>query len=113
MRNRSLLRTGRQPALALVTALLAGCAMGPDYRAPKLALPDEWPEHVMLSAGARQEWQSWWTRFEDPSLDWLVERAVDDNLDIRLQLARIEEARAPTATATLFKALGGGWEADA
>ncbi|MBZ0330552.1 efflux transporter outer membrane subunit [Halomonas sp. ANAO-440] len=94
MRNRSLLRTGRLPALALATALLAGCAMGPDYRAPELALPDEWPEHVMLSAEARQEWQSWWTRFEDPSLDRLVERAVDDNLDIRLQLARIEEARA-------------------
>ncbi len=68
----------------------------------------------MLSAEARQEWQSWWTRFEDPSLDRLVERAVDDNLDIRLQLALSEAMRDRlTATATLFRALGGGWEADA
>ncbi|MGJ7459359.1 efflux transporter outer membrane subunit [Halomonas sp. MA07-2] len=82
------------PVLLLSTALLAGCAVGPDYRAPALDLPEQWPEHVLLSAEARADWQQWWRQFEDPYLDGLVARAVDDNLELRLQLARIQEARA-------------------
>ncbi len=82
------------PVLLLSTALLAGCAVGPDYRAPALDLPEEWPEHVLLSDEARADWQQWWRQFEDPHLDALVARAVDDNLELHLQLARIQEARA-------------------
>ncbi len=43
MRDRSLLCTGHLPALALATALLAGCAMGPDYRAPSWRCPTSGP----------------------------------------------------------------------
>ncbi|WP_254277059.1 efflux transporter outer membrane subunit [Halomonas sp. 3H] len=82
------------PVLLLFTALLAGCAVGPDYRPPALDLPEQWPEHVLLGDEARAGWQQWWRQFEDPHLDALVTRAVDDNLELRLQLARIQEARA-------------------
>lgn len=78
----------------IVVALLAGCAMGPDYRAPDIAMPDEWPEHVLLTAEERDNWQHWWRQFEDPQLDALVERASAENLDVLLQLARIQQARA-------------------
>ncbi|MDN3515982.1 efflux transporter outer membrane subunit [Aquisalimonas lutea] len=74
--------------------LLAGCAVGPDYEQPALDLPAEWPEHVLLSDEDRAAWQQWWTRFDDPVLDRLVARALDDNLDIRLEAQRILEARA-------------------
>src|SRR5690554_6330460 len=82
------------PVLLLSTALIAGCAVGPDYRAPELELPEQWPEHVLLSDEVRADWQQWWRQFEDPHLDALVARAVDDNLELRLQLARLQEARA-------------------
>lgn len=82
------------PVLLLAGGLLAGCVVGPDYRAPALELPEEWPEHVLLNDEVRADWQQWWHRFQDPHLDALVARAVDDNLDLRLQLARIQEARA-------------------
>jgi NodT family efflux transporter outer membrane factor (OMF) lipoprotein len=36
----------------------------------------------------------WWTTFDDPALDALVERAVAANLDLRLATARLREARA-------------------
>jgi NodT family efflux transporter outer membrane factor (OMF) lipoprotein len=36
----------------------------------------------------------WWTSFNDPLLDSLVERAVQSNLDLRLAEARVREARA-------------------
>ncbi len=80
--------------IAAAALLLAGCAMGPDYERPELDLPEDWPEHVLLSAEEQQAWQHWWTRYQDPQLDALVERALADNLDIRLQVQRIQESRA-------------------
>lgn len=86
--------TNRLAALAATALLLGGCALGPDYERPEVALPEAWPEHVLLAAEAEQDWHDWWTRFRDPTLDRLVERALDDNLDLRLQLQRVREARA-------------------
>lgn len=80
-------------ALAAVL-ILAGCAVGPDYQAPEMDLPEAWPESSLLADGERAAWVDWWKRFDDPTLNQLVERAVANNLDIRLQAARLEEARA-------------------
>ncbi|ADC72410.1 RND efflux system, outer membrane lipoprotein, NodT family [Thioalkalivibrio sp. K90mix] len=74
--------------------LLGGCAVGPDYERPDFDLPEDWPEHVLLSAEEQEAWQQWWTRYQDPQLDALVARALDDNLDVRLQVQRIQESRA-------------------
>lgn len=81
--------------LALVTglALIAGCAVGPQYEAPEVALPGTWPEHAVLEPVDADELAGWWQRFKDPALDRLVERALEENLELRLQAARIEEAR--------------------
>ncbi|MDF2095051.1 efflux transporter outer membrane subunit [Aquibaculum arenosum] len=84
----------RGAALALVLFALGACAMGPDYEAPVVEVPDSWPAHLLLTSEERQDWTDWWTRFEEPQLDALVARALDDNLDIRLQVQRLQEARA-------------------
>ncbi|TVP58142.1 MAG: efflux transporter outer membrane subunit [Halomonadaceae bacterium] len=84
-----------QRLLIMTAALwLAGCAVGPDYQQPDLVLPEEWPERVQLSDEDREDWSGWWQRFNDPHLDRLVQRALADNLDIRLQLQRLQESRA-------------------
>ena len=44
-------------------------------------------------AGKRFDAQ-WWQRFGDPTLSDLIERALDANLDIRVAVLRVEEARA-------------------
>src|SRR5215467_5700282 len=36
----------------------------------------------------------WWTSFQDAELTQLVQRAVANNLDLKLAAARVEEARA-------------------
>ncbi|MFU8822462.1 MAG: efflux transporter outer membrane subunit [Gammaproteobacteria bacterium] len=74
--------------------LVAGCAVGPDYRPPELQVPAAWPESAVLESPSEQSIGDWWRRFEDPVLDALVERALADNLDLRIQVARIGEARA-------------------
>ncbi|MCC5811662.1 MAG: efflux transporter outer membrane subunit [Ectothiorhodospiraceae bacterium] len=80
---------------ALIVALLAGCTLGPDYERPELLLPEEWPAEI---SGGMEEAPTaharWWTRYQDPVLDRLIEEASDNNLDIGLAAARVAEARA-------------------
>ncbi|MCW0447819.1 efflux transporter outer membrane subunit [Xanthomonas sacchari] len=79
---------------ALALALLSACAsVGPDYRVP--AQPP-----VTLQGAASPVFAtdspvaSWWAQFDDPVLEQLVHDGLVANLDLRLALARVHEARA-------------------
>lgn len=84
----------RKLAMIALGALLTGCAVGPTYQPPELELPASWPEAAVLETVDEAALGRWWRRFEDPVLDTLVDRALADNLELRLQAARVEEARA-------------------
>ncbi len=87
----------RRDLLALcAAALLASCTVGPDYRAPDTRVPNSFGEHPeeAAAAQARSPVSAWWTTFDDPVLDSLVERAVRTNPDLRRARARVREARA-------------------
>ncbi len=82
----------------LFLVLVAGCAVGPDYEEPKLAMPVGWQEAQQKGVDIRPvEMARWWTTFNDPLLNSLVERAVKSNLDLRIAEARIREVRASRA----------------
>ncbi len=69
--------------------------MGPDYHAPSLQLPERW--HQSATDGLAEDEadvRSWWKVFNDPMLTSLIERAADSNLDVRIAVLRIREARA-------------------
>lgn len=92
----------RLPALALIALLLAGCAVGPDYAAPKAP---EFPAYATPSPGKATVTPAtaWWKAFNDPLLDRLIERAGIDNLTLLVALSRIDQARATRAgTNALF-----------
>ena len=92
----------RLPALALSALLLAGCAVGPDYAAPKAP---EFPAYATPSPGKATVTPAtaWWKAFNDPLLDRLIERAGIDNLTLLVALSRIDQARATRAgTNALF-----------
>jgi len=78
----------------VLSALLAGCAIGPDYQRPAEELPAQWPAPVAAAMTAQTDWAQWWQRYQDPVLDRLVAEALANNLDVRIAAARIEEARA-------------------
>src|SRR5262250_215863 len=72
----------------------AGCAVGPNYQNPDLPVPSTWIEAQQKGVQVRPtELTRWWTSFNDPLLDSLIERAVQSNLDLRIAEARIREAR--------------------
>ena len=81
-------------AIALLP-VLAGCALGPQYREPNLAVPEKWSEmrNGQNPADSR-DISRWWAAFDDPVLDSLVDRAIKKNLDLRVAEGRIREARA-------------------
>ncbi|MBA3069197.1 MAG: TolC family protein [Hyphomonas sp.] len=90
----------RSSAGALAGGLLAalsGCAVGPDYVAPA---PDLAGFHSADAPASREaatpapELDSWWEGFNDPELTGIVQRALDQNLDLAAAMARVEQARA-------------------
>src|SRR5690242_10234503 len=86
---------GAKAALALgLTLLLAGCVnVGPDYHHPA-----EKPVALQGVDTARQssaDFQAdWWKQFNDPTLDALITRAAKNAPDLKIALARLDEARA-------------------
>ncbi len=83
-------------ALPLALALLGGCSVGPNYRPPSLAVLNAPERFVAPSPAATPETDlaMWWTRFDDPALSALVDRALARNRDIDAAVARLRQARA-------------------
>lgn len=82
--------------LAVVAALLPGCAlMGPDYKRPDNNVPAQFSEKdVAQDQAAQQISATWWELYQDPVLNDLVAKARLNNTDIKLAVARVEEADA-------------------
>src|ERR1035437_2135860 len=91
-----------------LTMPFAGCTVGPNFVRPTPQTPAHWAdvaasnrpdEHARDSAMTEEtaDLRRWWADFNDPTLSSLIERAVDSNLDLRVAVLRIEEARAQRA----------------
>ncbi len=76
-------------AACLIGLLLAGCAMAPQP-APQatLQVPAAWRSAPALDASVTRDW---WKAFGDPRLDALVRRALDNNGELRIARARLQE----------------------
>jgi len=108
----------RKPTAVLTSAALlaAGCSFAPDVREPTtvLHLPAEYAAAPVDSAAAAdsvravREVERWWTVYNDPVLEALVDTALAANLDLREAVARVEEVRQRyrIARADLFPSLG-------
>ena len=79
------------PICALLA--LAGCAIGPDYKAPQATLPDSW-RGIAAAAPEAADLARWWTRFDDAVLNALMERAFAGNLDLATMRERVVQSRA-------------------
>ncbi|PTB21772.1 RND transporter [Trinickia symbiotica] len=83
---------------ALIAAsLLAGCAVGPDYVRPDIAMPQRFEGQAAVDqrhASASADLATWWAGFGDPQLTRLVTLALEQNLDLAQAAARVAQARA-------------------
>lgn len=88
--------------IGLLLSQLAGCTVGPDYQLPESVL------NAPLAGGVNPELparapapslEAWWKGFDDPVLNAIVQRALEQNLDMAVALARVEQARAAAGLA--------------
>ncbi len=91
---------GGAAALCAVVALLAGCTVGPDYRRPQIATPPSFSEAgtaktdpLSRPVPAAADLSRWWLQFDDPLLNWLVDQALAQNLNLQAATARLRQAR--------------------
>jgi len=73
-------------------AVLGGCAVGPDYQRPELDMPDAYLQPV--EEGESLANTPWWDLFRDPELQQLVRLALEENQDLGIAAARVDEFRA-------------------
>ncbi len=83
------------------TALVGGCAMvGPDYVKPTVQEPKDWLEKEDPKIKTEDiDYAKWWTVFNDPALNSLVETAYNQNLNLQIAGLRVLQARAQLAIA--------------
>jgi NodT family efflux transporter outer membrane factor (OMF) lipoprotein len=82
---------------ALAAALLAasGCKVGPDYEEPVTPMEDEWSAAVEAEMTAETpDIERWWEELGDTVLTDLIRQSEMTNLDLRVSVSRVAEARA-------------------
>ena len=92
----------RTAFVAIVGLLLSGCTLGPDYLRPKILVPDNHRGVVGAPAAESLADLPWWELFRDPALQELTREALNNNYDLRIAAARVEEARAQIGIARSF-----------
>lgn len=82
-------------ALLFAALFLSGCLVGPDYTPPEVKVPDKWrlPDSALLVPG-QADIRTWWEVFQDPMLTGFINQAAASNLDLKVAVARVKEARA-------------------
>ncbi len=88
----------RLVAVALA-AMLAGCSVGPDYARPDVPVPARFTGAEAVVDGSAAPLAvagdpAFWRGFGDPRLTALVEEALGANHDLRVAVARYDEANA-------------------
>jgi NodT family efflux transporter outer membrane factor (OMF) lipoprotein len=105
------LRARPMTVAACVLALLAGCAVGPNYHRPSAPVPDRFKEQQGWKPAEPREaasGASWWSVYQDPTLDDLEKQIDISNQTLKASEAAWREAAAVVsqARASLFPTIG-------
>jgi multidrug efflux system outer membrane protein len=88
--------------VAVVALIVSGCMVGPDYSRPPVLVPDNYRFAVAPATAESIADLPWFDVFRDPVLQELVREALQNNYDLRIAAARVEEARAQIGVARSF-----------
>jgi ribosome-dependent ATPase len=69
--------------------MMAGCAVGPNYRRPSVDAPEVTRGQIGPAEAASLADLPWWRVFEDPVLQELVREAVRQNYDLKTAIADV------------------------
>jgi len=87
----------RPSTAVFLLSVLSGCAVGPDYRPPDIAVSFGFLGQngvAQREIRSKTDLQAWWSGFDDPLLTRFITLALEQNLDIAQAAARVAQARA-------------------
>lgn len=93
-------------AVALA-ALLVGCGTAPPAATPAAGLPSSFAQGQDVAPGHVAQ-PDWWTVLGDPTLDALIRRGLEANLDLQQAAERVQRSRALAAGAHADRGPSGG-----
>ena len=91
-----------------VVLLLAGCAVGPDYKRPAVDTPQSFRFEDKEAKDLANT--AWWEQFNDPVLNQLIGIALQENKDVKIAAARIGQfvGQYMTTRSAFFPQIGAG-----
>ena len=84
----------RRLGLTLFALVVGACAVGPNFKTPQTAVPAHWRDTTISTQDSSYANLAWWEVLGDSTLRELVRIALRENRDLRVALARVNEARA-------------------
>ena len=79
--------------ISILLWLLTSCAVGPNYHRPALDVPPGYRSENAPSTNSLAD-LPWWQIFQDSQLQSLIHEALTNNYDVRIAIARVEQAHA-------------------
>ena len=79
---------------ALAALFLVSCTVGPDYVKPTPDSPTAWRLEYEAAAGLAD--LAWWEGFGDPVLNNLIREALQENKDLKIAAARVDQYLGPS-----------------
>jgi len=79
--------------LMMCGALLAGCAVGPNYKRPPVDSPAAFRDDNAVTNTSFAD-LAWWQVYQDSILQSLIRQALTNNYDLQIAVTRVEQARA-------------------
>jgi len=79
-------------AVTLLVSSMSGCLMGPDYKRPDTPQADSWRVPAETSGSIAN--LPWWELLKDEALQQLIRTALEENLDLQMAAANIDEYQA-------------------
>ncbi|HEX7643136.1 MAG TPA: efflux transporter outer membrane subunit [Burkholderiaceae bacterium] len=105
------MKPARRTIWAGMAALLAGCAVGPDYKKPDVAMPAAWQGDIPFKAAQPNDDAlkgNWWELYQDAKLNELEQQAIAQNQSLKQAASRLEQAHqiVTVASSPLFPQAG-------
>ena len=80
-------------SFTLLPLMFGGCAVGPDFSPPTVDVPASWRMETLAGAESIAN-LPWWEVYKDANLQQLVQEGLASNKDLKMALARLDQARA-------------------
>ena len=72
---------------------ISACAVGPDYKRPEISMPEAHRGSLTPTDQKTLADLPWWEVFKDTTLKGLIEEALNNNLDLKIASAKVEQIR--------------------